>query len=351
MYVRLCRPPVDIDFVRSGFDGSSFCRTFLDIAEHISHWNMVEKPRVLQSCCLTWGSTGYSYRLPQYFVPASGSSTGFLVSRKAFGYALPEKRQTILFGTSLLLTQLLVLLPSHHFLTFEYELYLQSWFQLHAAFLTTIGVFALCSKRKLTMLILLGVAGLLALPTALQVMFGVSYLQSDLHQFDKLLETQAMLGGSLSALQINFFYTGLVWLTPVYFGFAIYQLLKHRAQGMTLIVMVAALLGLAMMLAQFRFQYFGLFFLVLMPMLIIQNLLPRGRDLLIAGAIVFGTYVFSLSYYLMPPGPGDAIRYSNGLPIIKAAKSAMRKTTGSVAGQQKLGKLFAISDSVPNSFE
>ena len=71
-----------------------------------------------------------------------------LFAARLSGYALPAKRQTILFGTSLLVMQLLVLLPSHHFLTFEYEFYLQSWFQLHAAFLTAIGVLACAANES-----------------------------------------------------------------------------------------------------------------------------------------------------------------------------------------------------------
>jgi len=263
------------------------------------------------------------------------------------GYALPERRQTILFGISLLVTQFLVLLPSHHFLTFEYAFYLQSWFQLHAALLSAIGVFALCSKRKLTMVVLLSLAILLALPTAMQVMFGVSYLQSDLHMFDKLLETQPMFGGTLSVFQINFFFTGLVWLLPVYIGFAVFQLLKRRAEGMTLIVMVAAMFGFAMMLAQFRFQYFGLFFLVIMPMLVVQHLLPRGRDILIAGVIIIGAYVSTLSYYLIPPKPGDAPRYSYGLPIIKATKLQCEKQPGLLLANRNWGNYLLYQTQCP----
>jgi hypothetical protein len=90
-------------------------------------------------------------------------------------------------------------------------------------------------------------------------------------------------------------------------------------------ILLTPLFGFAMMIAQFRFQYFGYFFLIILPMLIIQQLLPRGRDILIAGAVVFGAYVFSLSYYLITPDPGDSPRYNYGLPILKATKEQCEK--------------------------
>ena len=270
-----------------------------------------------------------------------------LIVTRISGYNMPSQRQSVLFGISLCVTQVLVLLPSHHFLTFEYEFFLQSWFQLHAAFLTAIGVFALCSKRKMIMVVMLCVAVLLALPTAMQVMFGVNYLQSDLHLFDKLQETQPMYGGSLSAFSINFFFTGLVWALPVYVGFAVFQLLKQRAEGMTLIVMLSSLFGFAMMVAQFRFQYFGLFFLVIMPMLVVQYLLPKGRDVLIAGAIIVGAYVFSLSHYLIPPKPGDSVRYNYGLPIIEAAKAQCEKQPGLLLADRNWGNYLLYKTQCP----
>lgn len=263
------------------------------------------------------------------------------------GYTLPSRRQSMLFGISLCITQLLVLLPSHHFLTFEYEFFLQSWFQLHAAFLTAIGVAALCSKQKLIMVVLLCVAVLLALPTVMQVMFGVNYLQSDLYMFDKLQETQPMYGGSLSAFQISFFYTGLLWLLPVYVGFAFFQIVKRRAKDMTLMIMLTALFGFAMMIVQFRFQYFGLFFLVIMPMLVVQSLLPKGRDVLIAGSIIIGAYAWSLSYYLLPPKPGDSVRYNFGLPIIKAAKAQCEKQPGLLLADRNWGNYLLYQTECP----
>ena len=197
------------------------------------------------------------------------------------------------------------------------------------------------------MVVLLSIAVLLALPTAVQVMFGMSYLQSDISQFDKLLETQSMFGGSLSAFQINFFYTGLVWLLPVYIGFAVFQLLKRHAEDMTLIITVAALFGFAMMLTHFRFQYFGLFFLVIMPLLIVQYLLPRGRGELIAGALIIGAYVFSLSYYLIPPKLGDSPRYSYGLPIIEAAKVQCEKQPGLLLADRNWGSFLLYQTQCP----
>ncbi len=148
-----------------------------------------------------------------------------------FGHTLPSARKATNFGASLLVTQLLVLLPSHYFLTFVYAFYLHSWFHLHVALLTAIGVLALCNRRQKVMWLMLSLAVLLALPTAMQVIFGLHYLHSDLPEFDNLLETQPMFGGLLSLFQLNFFYTALVWLLPIYIGYSLFQLYKRQVKG------------------------------------------------------------------------------------------------------------------------
>lgn len=266
---------------------------------------------------------------------------------KLSGYKLPPVRNAVLFGISILTSQLLVLLPSHHFLTFEYKFYLLSWFHLHAALLTSAGVFALCSKRKMITWSILLAAVLLALPTAMQVMFGMSYIQSDLHMFNKLLETQPMYGGSLSVYQINYFFTSLIWLLPLYVGFAIFQLSKRRAQDVTLIIMIASFFGFAMMLAQFRFQYFGYFFLVIIPLLIIQHLLPRGRDVLLASALVLSAYSLSISYYFYPVSLGDSPRYNYGFKLIKAARSQCEKQPGLLLADRNWGNYLRYQTQCP----
>lgn len=262
-------------------------------------------------------------------------------------HTLPSTRKAILFGISLLTTQTLILLPSHHFLTFEYAFYLLSWFHLHVALLTAIGVSALCSKRNSVMWSLLFLATLLALPTVLQVMFGMDYLQSDLPMFDVLLETQSIFSGVLSAFQINFFYTGLIWLLPIYIGYSAFQLISRRAHSLTLVVMVASLFGFAMMVIQFRFQYFGYFFLVIIPLLILQQLLPKGRDVLVASTLIFGAYTFSLSYYLIPPKPGDSRRYDLGLPLIKAAGLQCQQEPGLLLVDRNWGNFLRYQTQCP----
>jgi len=272
--------------------------------------------------------------------------TGLFLARLS-GHALPANRQATLFGVSLVVTQLLVLLPSHHFLTFAYAFYLLSWFQLHVALLTAIGVFALCNKSDRVMWSVLLVAVVLALPTAVQVMFGMNYVNSQLPMFNSLQETQPMFGGSLSLLQINYFFTGLVWLLPVYVAYTVFQLYKRRVQGMTLIVMMTSLFGFALMLAQFRFHYFGYLFLLIIPLLIIQQLLPRGRDILIAGLLISGAYAYSISYYLIPIKLGDSPRYAFNQPLINSVRTQCEKQPGLLLADNDWGNFLRYRTQCP----
>lgn len=262
-------------------------------------------------------------------------------------HTLPSTRQSILFGFSLLATQLLVLLPSHFFITFEYVLYFHSWFHLHVALLTSVGVFALCCRRDLIMWSMLFLAALLALPTSTQVMYGMNYIQSDIPLFDALQETKPMFGGSMSLRQINFFFTSLVWLLPINVGYAVFLLFKRRAQNMTLVVLVTSLFGFAVMLAHFRFQYFGYLFLVIIPLLMIQQLLPKGRKILVAGALVIGTYMFSLGIYVIPAQLGDSPRYAWGLPLIQTAQLQCEKHPGLLLVDPNWGSLLRYRTNCP----
>lgn len=272
---------------------------------------------------------------------------GALFLARFSGHTLPSNRQAITFAASLLITQLLVLLPSHFFLTFKYAYYWHSWFHLHVAFLTSIGVYALCSRRDMIMFSILAVAALLALPSLTQVMLGMSFIGSDLPEFDKILETQPMYSGVLSPFQINYFFTALVWLLPVYVVYAIFQLTKRRAKDMTLVVLMASLFGFGMMIALFRFQYFGYLFLIITPLLILQQLLPKGRDNLAAIALVIGAYAFSVSYYLIPVQMGDSPRYSYGYKMIRTAWLQCEKEPGLLLADRNWGSFLRYRINCP----
>lgn len=272
---------------------------------------------------------------------------GCLLIARLSGYPTPTLHKTILFGISLLVTQFLVLLPSHQFATFEYAFYYQSWFHLHVAFLTAMAALALSCKNKLTMWVTLGIAGLLALPAADQVLYGLSFINSELPMFDVLKETQAPFGGGFSIQGINYFYSGLIWLLPICIGYAIYQTVTRNAKGMMLILMVFSTLGLVLLTSQVRFHNFGYVFLILLPLLMLQQLLPKGRDALISSAIIFAAYTFSLSHYLIPPKPGNSQRYSTGLPLIKAAQLQCEKQPGLLLADNNWGNFFRYQTQCP----
>ncbi len=116
---------------------------------------------------------------------------------------------------------------------------------------------------------------------------------------------------------------------------------------MKLIVIIASLFGFAMMVAQFRFHYFGYIFLLIIPLLIIQHLLPRGKDIFIASAIIIGAYTFSLSYALIPPKLGESPRYNFGLPIIQAAKLQCEKQPGLLLVDRNWGSFIRYQTQCP----
>lgn len=272
---------------------------------------------------------------------------GCLLVARLSGYQTPAMNKMAFFGVSLLITQLLVLLPSHQFRVFEYAFYYQSWFHLHVAFLTSTAALAISCKQKLKMWVYLGISGLLALPAADQVLFGLRFVNSEILMFDVIKETQAPFNGSMSIKALNYFYSGLIWLLPFCVGYAIYQVATRKAKDMKLMLMIFSALGLTLLTNQIRFFNFGYIFLIILPLLMIQQFLPKGRDVLVAGALIFAAYTFSLSHYLIPPKPGASPRYSTSLPLIKAARTLCEKKPGLLLTDNNWGNFFRYQTKCP----
>jgi hypothetical protein len=188
---------------------------------------------------------------------------------------------------------------------------------------------------------------LLALPAVDQVLFGLSFINSELPMFDVIKETQAPFNGQMSVRGINYFYSGLIWLLPICIAYAAYLVATRRAKGMMLMLMVVGPLGLALLASQIRFFNFGYVFLILIPLLVAQQLLPKDKAVVISSILIFVAYTFSLDHYLLPPKLGKSPRYSSSLPLIKAARSQCEKHPGLLLVDNNWGNFLRYQTQCP----
>ncbi len=182
---------------------------------------------------------------------------------------------------SLVAATVVIVLPSGPFQQGMFEFGLLSWFHLYAAACTAV-VLVFVGWRgfdRKSLLILIGVCLALALPLLGQLLHGVAFLSRDISILDGVLEAMSpyeLFFDQFGPLRTVAHYSWLLLLAPI---LLIYYLwcAARRGPPRDLFFAVMAVFGLAFLLAQFRFNYFGLFSLIVGTLLVAQRLADRFR--------------------------------------------------------------------------
>ena len=182
-------------------------------------------------------------------------------------------------AVSLMAATVIIVLPSGPFQQGMFEFGLLSWFHLYAAACTSV-VLVFVGWRdfdKKSLLTLLGVCLLLALPLLGQLLHGAAFLSRDISILDGVLEAMSpytLFLDQFGPLRTVAHYSWLLLLAPI---LLIYYLwcAARRNPPRDLFFAVMAVFGLAFLLAQFRFNYFGLFSLIVGFLLVAQRLADR----------------------------------------------------------------------------
>ena len=180
---------------------------------------------------------------------------------------------------TLLATTMLIVLPSEPFRQGLFEFGLLSWFHLYAAACTSI-VLAYIGWRgydKKSLLTLAGVCTLLAVPLLGQLIHGAAFLSRDISMLENVIEAMSpfvLFFDKFGPLRTVAPYSWLLLLAPlllVYYLLCIFRRSSHR----DLFFAVMTVFGLAFLMLQFRFNYFGLFSLIVGSLLAAQRLSER----------------------------------------------------------------------------
>lgn len=169
-------------------------------------------------------------------------------------------RATGVFALSLLISTVLVLLPSGPFRDGQFYFYTLSWFHLLAASATA-GIALVPGRREpdgtAGTLIGIAVAATVAI-TAAQIGAAGQFLGAQLYGLDAIQETRSVLTELLSGRDRAWteLYSGLLWLLPLVMVFSVYRLWRSR-DALEICLFAFLLPGALLLATQFRLHYFG----------------------------------------------------------------------------------------------
>ena len=182
-------------------------------------------------------------------------------------------------AVSLMAATVIIVLPSGPFQQGMFEFGLLSWFHLYVAACTAI-VLTFVGWRsfdKKSLLTLIGVCLLLALPLLGQLLHGAAFLSRDISILDGVLEAMSpytLFFDQFGPLRTVAHYSWLLLLAPILLVYYLWCAAR-RSPPRDLFFAVMAVFGLAFLMAQFRFNYFGLFSLIVGFLLVAQRLADR----------------------------------------------------------------------------
>ncbi len=214
----------------------------------------------------------------------------------------PLSRNSVLaLAAALFVSTLLIVLPSEPFLQGRFEFGLLSWFHLYAAGCSSV-VFVILASRKFdrsTLLVLAALCMLLIVPILGQVRHGTAFLSRELPFLADVLEAMSpfVLASRFDISWVTAQYSWLILFAPLLIAYFGWRIWKEREPRM-LFYAIMTVFGLAFMLTQFRFYYFGLFALITGCLVAVQPLIARFAAH--RGLIVVGLFAALLIAYQPP---------------------------------------------------
>jgi len=191
------------------------------------------------------------------------------------------RRDLHALALTLVAATVVIVLPSEPFRQGLFEFGLLSWFHLYAAVCTSVVLVFVGWRAydKKSLLTLVGVCLALALPLLGQLTLGAAFLSTDISILTGVLEAMSpytLFFHEFGPLRTVAHYSWLLLLAPVLLVYYLWSA-SQRTSPRDLFFAVMAVFGLAFLLAQFRFNYFGLFSLIVGSLLVAQRIAAKLR--------------------------------------------------------------------------
>lgn len=255
-------------------------------------------------------------------------------------------RQSAMFGGTLVIATLAVLIPSLPFRLGRFEFFTLSWFHLYAAACSAAFVVALSrlgTTRKTMAMVCVG-AALALVPIVSQLALAQSFIAGTPVHLQGIGEMQspAQIVKLFGHQTLTNFYSYLVWIAPLTGMLVLIQCWRERAKP-RLLFWITSAIGLALLSAQIRLHYFGDFALYLPWLVLLQEFVNKHplfekKALLLASLALLLLYFPSLRYQLAAPAPrGNDMSFENIRPIFRALRDACATDPGIVLADPDAG--------------
>lgn len=191
----------------------------------------------------------------------------------------PPARALRAFGIALVVSTLLVLLPSEPFRRGMFEFGLHSWFHLYVAACTavTLAYLAWQPASRQAVLGLVALCAVLALPAGAQIAGGSSFLMGSFSVLSEVLEVRSpyrMFTETMGPVATAGYYSWLLLLAPALIAFYAYRVARC-SEPEHVYFAVFVVLGLALLLTQMRLHYFGYFGLIVGTLVVVDEIRQR----------------------------------------------------------------------------
>jgi hypothetical protein len=258
----------------------------------------------------------------------------------------PPARAVIAFGSALIGSALLVLIPSQPFQEGSFAFYLLSWFHLYVVCGTavTMGLLTWLRPSWRSFAAILAIGVVLIGPLINQITYARSFVDGSLGMLDQILEMRSPLqmlrDGEIE--EFTSFYTLLALFAPVTLVLCAVRLWRERT-GPRLLFWLWCLCGLGLMTTQVRMHYFGAFALYLPWLVVVHEWAERSaeyrkRTLLLASLALVLAYAPIIRHELIAPAPHAADRWFFSLyPVFGPLREACAQDPGVVLADTNAG--------------
>lgn len=206
-------------------------------------------------------------------------------------------RSAAVFGFALIASTLIILLPSLPFRLGMAEYYLLSWFHLYVALCTALilGCWSRFAASARSIAGVVALAAILAAPLLRDLVLAGAFIGKEADALQGIQEARSVwtLYQQRGFVGVSYLYSALVFLAPAIWVGCAWALFRVRDLRYILVV-IYALLVLPLLLAQFRFHYYGSIALYL-PVLLLADQVSRlrSRQVTIAATVL----LFATAYY------------------------------------------------------
>jgi asparagine N-glycosylation enzyme membrane subunit Stt3 len=239
----------------------------------------------------------------------------------------PPRAALYACATALLVVTQLILLPSAPYRSGLFSFGLLSWFQFYVACCTAVllvlGGHWRYSAKHLAILAVVALA--LAMPLLTNLLQGAAFMSGRISILPDIMEAQSpfrFAGDTLTSSDGISHFGWLLFAAPALLVYFLWQLVRET-RGPRLWFLVASCFGLAMLMLQFRFHYFGSLALIVGSLLVTEEQARRrGWHAGLVFVVSFGLLVLAYQpplrerlFLIYAAGAEPAYQYSLGIHL------------------------------------